>query len=96
MGFYELRTEKCFRNPVWKKVNQDIYLLKDKEGSWIVQQNFTECGAHANSQIFFGTSASKCLPTKSEMFSLMNVVTSMFLHIKNYGTLLETFAAYIF
>ena len=67
MGFYDVRTEKCFRNPVWKKVNQDIYLMKDKEGSWIVQQNFTECGLHSNGQIYFGTAPSKCLPTKSEM-----------------------------
>ena len=69
MGFYELRDmETCFRNPIWKKINQDIYLLKDREGSWIIQQNFTSCGVQANSQIYFGTSPSKCLPTKSKNF----------------------------
>ena len=73
MGFYELRDmETCFRNPIWKKINQDIYLLKDREGSWIIQQNFTSCGVQANSQIYFGTSPSKCLPTKSKTLSLTN------------------------
>ena len=67
MGFYELVIgQNCFRNPVWKNVIQEIYLLKDKQGSWVIQQNFTGCGIQANSQIHFGTSPSKCLPTKSE------------------------------
>ena len=73
MGFYELTNmENCFRNPVWKKFNQDIYLLKDREKSWVIQQNFTGCGVQAYSQIYFGTSPSKCLPTKSKTLSLTN------------------------